>query len=61
MASVTCERCSRTYDDTYRLTYCPHDKFEMHTLAVRGDGQEKLCTSVEELHEFLGVGNGQAA
>lgn len=50
---TTCPDCGMAYDDTYRWTFCPHDAFEMHTLAVRADGQEKCCHSVEELDAWL--------
>lgn len=53
---TTCSRCREEYDDLYRSTLCPHEPFKMHTLAVRGDGQEKICTSVEELNEFMAGG-----
>lgn len=56
MARVTCEKCGLSYDDVYRLTYCPHAEFAMRTMAYRG-GESKLCTTVEELNEFL-AGDG---
>lgn len=49
---TTCERCSLTYDDVYRWTTCPHDEFRMMTVAQRGDGEVRLCTSIEELSAF---------
>jgi len=49
-----CDDCGIGYDDTYRLTFCPHDRFQMNTMAVRGDGAEKLCHTVEELRDFMG-------
>jgi hypothetical protein len=50
--TVICEACGTTYDDTYRLTFCPHEAFEMRAVASRGD-QVKVCTTVEELLEFM--------
>ncbi len=50
---VTCPDCKRKYDDTYHLTNCPHEYFEMHTHTVRGDGVSKCCHSIEELYDFL--------
>lgn len=47
-----CETCGLEYDDTYRLTFCPHEPFEMRAIAGRGD-QVKVCTTVEELMEFM--------
>ena len=51
---VFCDECDLHYDDTYRLTYCPHDGFNMVTLAVRGVGQTKVCRSIEELDAWMG-------
>ena len=53
MAHVTCQDCGTSYDDTYRLTYCPHERFAMQTVAVRADGQAHVCSSVEQLESFL--------
>lgn len=50
--TVTCGECGRTYDDVYRWTFCPHETFKMRTIAGRGD-QVKVCTTVEELLEFM--------
>ena len=49
---VRCDKCSVVYDDTYRLTYCPHEAFEMRTMVYQG-GKAKLCCSLEELKAFL--------
>jgi uncharacterized OB-fold protein len=54
MATVGCEECGAVYDDTYRRTYCPHDYFEMRTTVCRGDGEVRVCTTVEEVKSFLG-------
>ncbi len=51
---VRCGICEKVYDDTYQWTFCPHDSFEMQTLAVRGNGQSKVCHSIEELEAWLG-------
>lgn len=53
MALVACPACSDIYDDTYYLTYCPHEWFEMQTTVVRGDGQSQVCTSIAEMQDFL--------
>lgn len=50
---VQCTECGVSYDDTYHLTYCPHEYFEMRTVVHRGKGETRLCRSVEELHAFL--------
>lgn len=55
---VTCEACGVQYDDVYRWTFCPRAAFEMHTVAVRADGQAKCCHTVEELDAWLGEGEG---
>lgn len=52
---VSCEQCGKIYDDTYRLTYCPHEGFAMCTLVTRGDGESKVCTSVEDMQAFLAM------
>jgi len=51
--NVTCEACNLVYDDTYRFTYCPHDKFEMHCTVVNRYGHTKCCHTVEEIDDFL--------
>jgi hypothetical protein len=30
---VECEICGLIYNDTYRLTFCPHDKFDVSPTA----------------------------
>jgi hypothetical protein len=45
---VTCRTCQLEYDDLYKLTYCPHETFEMHTL-ITVHGIERCCHSIEEL------------
>jgi hypothetical protein len=30
-----CEKCGLEYDDMYRLTYCPHDKFPISQSAKK--------------------------
>jgi hypothetical protein len=53
VAIVTCTLCQQIYDDTYYLTFCPHDSFLMEAFVVRRDGQGKVCTSVAEVFAFL--------
>lgn len=50
---VVCPDCNKRYDDVYRRTFCPHDRFEMLTVAMRADGTRQICRTVEELHSFL--------
>lgn len=50
---VTCEKCGARYDDIYRLTYCPHERFEMSCIVGSGDKILGVATSVEELHWML--------
>ena len=50
--NVTCEKCGEEYDDLDHWTYCPHEYFQMRTMA-HAHGKSKLCTSLEELDEFL--------
>jgi hypothetical protein len=56
---VTCEICGRSYDDAFHWTYCPHESFRMRTTVRRADGQSKVCTSIAELHDFLGSMQGE--
>lgn len=46
---VRCNSCGLDYDDVYRLTFCPHDEFQMRTLVVRPGKADRIVTSVEEL------------
>ena len=55
MAVVTCDKCGARYDDTYRLTYCPHGRFDMATSVYRGGEFKGVATSVEELRQMLGM------
>lgn len=50
----TCPDCGLTYDDLYRRRICPHEEFQMRVTCYRADGQTRVCTSVEELHAFMG-------
>lgn len=50
---VRCEECFKVYDDIYRLTFCPHRSFSMHTIFVRPNGTEVLCKNLEELDEEI--------
>lgn len=51
---VTCEACGQTYDDVYRLTYCPHERFEMRTRVYNGACFLGIARSVEELRRLIG-------
>lgn len=50
---VKCEVCGARYDDTYRLTYCPHERFEMHCTVGSGEKILGVATTVEELYQLL--------
>jgi hypothetical protein len=54
---VTCSQCGKSYDDVYRLTYCPHEKFEMNTVVWSGDRIIGVAHSVEELNRMLEEAN----
>ena len=49
---VVCKNCGLEYDDVYRLTICPHENFEMRCIVHAGKFS-KLCTTPEEVNEFL--------
>jgi hypothetical protein len=51
---VECPDCGLRYDDVYRLTLCPHDRFEMATAVYRGAEFVGIATSVPELRRMLG-------
>jgi hypothetical protein len=51
--TVKCEKCGKVYDDTYRLTYCPHARFEMHCTVGTGSRVLGVAHSVEELNSLL--------
>jgi len=53
VAKVTCPECGLEFDDTYRLTICPHDRFDMRTVAVNGAGEERICTTLGELTRHM--------
>lgn len=50
---VICDDCGHEYDDVYRLTFCPHEQFEMHCLVSRPGHQTVLCTTVEQVRALL--------
>jgi hypothetical protein len=50
---VTCAECKKVYDDTYRLTYCPHVRFEMNTTVGNANGIVGVAHSVEELNRLM--------
>ena len=52
--TVTCEACGRTYDDTYRWTICPHERFQMRTVVADAKGNVGVATTVEELSRLVG-------
>lgn len=49
---VRCDVCLRSYDDTYRLTYCPHITFPMRTVILK-DGIEVIATDLDQLDALL--------
>ena len=55
MAVVTCDKCGARYDDTYRLTYCPHQRFDMTTSVYRDGKFVGVATSLEELDRLSGT------
>lgn len=50
---VTCEACGLEYDDVYRLTYCPHERFEMRCVVGGPDGVVGVATSLEEFGQLM--------
>ena len=50
---VTCSTCGLKYDDTYRLTYCPHEHFNMHCVVCNSRGVVGVATSLEELDRSM--------
>lgn len=50
---VKCDKCGKHYDDTYYLTYCPHEYFQMRMTWVDSNGESKVITSLEEFDEVL--------
>lgn len=50
---VTCDFCGLSYDDVYRLTYCPHEPFEMRCVVAGPDGVVGVATTLEELDQLL--------
>jgi hypothetical protein len=51
--TVTCEKCGVRYDDTYRFTFCPHERFEMNTTVGNSSGIVGVAHSLEELNRML--------
>lgn len=55
---VHCDKCHEDYDDTYRDTFCPHDKFSMHTIMALGN-ETFVATTLEDMEAirlyFTGV------
>lgn len=52
MAPRRCDDCGDEYDDLYRWTYCPHERFDMRTTVIGPDGAVGVATSIEELDEL---------
>lgn len=50
---IKCTECNMIYDDVYSITYCPHNAFQMNTTVIKSNGDSKICTTVEELDEFI--------
>ncbi len=50
---VKCATCHLEYDDTYRRTYCPHERFEMACTIIRRDGAAVVCTTVGQLMQEI--------
>lgn len=50
---VSCDKCGAHYDDTYRWTYCPHDKFAMCTVVSRPDGTTGIATTIEQADRIM--------
>ena len=48
-----CEDCNKSYDDVYRLTYCPHDSFEMRTQVYAGGVFKGTATTIEQLRSMM--------
>jgi len=56
---VSCEDCGLEYDDVYRLTYCPHERFEMHCVVGGPDGVVGVARSIEELRRLEALADEQ--
>ena len=50
---VVCSACWKQYDDTYRLTFCPHDHFQMQTVVYRGGKRVGVAHTIEELRRLM--------
>jgi hypothetical protein len=50
---VICGDCNLDYDDTYRLTICPHESFPMATSVYRGGELVGVATSVDQLEAMM--------
>ena len=51
--TATCASCWKQYDDTYRLTICPHERFEMRTVVIGPEGIRGVATTVEALRRLM--------
>lgn len=54
---TTCPKCGLIYDDTYRWTFCPHNKFAMACTTTRqrqdGTTESIIVTNLEQQNAFL--------
>jgi hypothetical protein len=50
---VTCEKCDIQYEDTYHLTVCPHEEFQMNCVVAKDGKVLGTAHSVEELRAML--------
>lgn len=48
-----CPECGLMYDDTYRLTFCPHARFDMNCTVASGGRLIGVAHSVDELNRML--------
>ena len=50
---VRCGKCGKEYDDTYRLTICPHERFQMRTAVYKEGRLLFVARTVEQLHALM--------
>ncbi len=53
MMMVTCADCGERYDDVYRLTYCPHERFKMRTVVHRVGKPPITAHTIEQLRSLM--------
>lgn len=55
---VRCKDCLAFYDDAYRSTQCPHNRFNMHTIYALGE-EVYVATTLDDLEairlHFAGI------